>query len=347
MTGRHPPGSGIRRRLTPGAGLRRVLSAVAENVVAPLAVYGLLTLYGVPTVWALVGSAAVSVVVVGYLRHRTVNALAVLVGAQFLLALAIAAVTGDARLMLAKESVSTVVVALVFAASTLTATPLLARIHRDLTTRPRAFDRRWLDDPAFRRAHRRITAVWVCGLLTSATAVITAAHLPPVTTAVVLTQVIPPADLPHPDHVDPTPVQPPGPRTPRTTRGGTVTGPAADTASVVRNRRSSASNSVGRSMFGMWAVPSTTVDVAPGTPSTRSATMRRWSGESSAPATPSSGTVISPVRSGASATGVGTGAGPGATWTARVSVIIVRHRATTAGSTSATVRCGPTSPASR
>ncbi len=192
MTGR-PPASTARRRLRPGAGLRRVLSAVAETIVAPLAVYGLLTLCGVATVRALLGSAAVSVVVVvvGYLRHRRVSALGVLVGAQFLLALAIATITGDARLMLAKESFSTVVVALVFAASTLTATPVLARIHRDLTTRPGEFDRRWLDDPAFRRAHRRITAVWVCGLLTSATAVVAAAYLPPVDTAVVLTQVIP------------------------------------------------------------------------------------------------------------------------------------------------------------
>jgi hypothetical protein len=189
----HPPGSAIRGRLVPGAGLRRVLSAVAENVVAPLAVYGLLTVCGVATVWALLGSAAVSVVVVvaGYLRHRRVNARGALVGAQFLLAVAIATITGDARLMLAKESVGTVVVALVFAASTLTATPVLAGIHRDLTTRPRAFDRRWLADAAFRRDHRRITAVWVCGLLVSAVAVVAAAYLPPVTTAVVLTQVAP------------------------------------------------------------------------------------------------------------------------------------------------------------
>ncbi len=76
MTGR-PPASTARGRLTPGAGLRRVLSAVGETIVAPLAVYGLLALSGVATVWALLGSAAVSVVVVvvGYLRHRRVSAL--------------------------------------------------------------------------------------------------------------------------------------------------------------------------------------------------------------------------------------------------------------------------------
>jgi Flp pilus assembly protein TadB len=38
---------------------------------------------------------------------------------------------------------------------------------------------------------RVLSAVWVCGLLVSAVAVVAAAYLPPVTTAVVLTQVIP------------------------------------------------------------------------------------------------------------------------------------------------------------
>lgn len=172
--------------------LRSVLAAVAENVVAPLLVYGVLTLCGLGVVAALLGAAAFSALVVGVrvLRTGTVPVLGALVGVKFLLGVAIAAITGDPRLMLAKEALSTLVSSGIFTGSLLAATPMLARIHRDFVADPGTFDRYWRDDAGFRADHARMTAVWAAGLLVASATVVLVSYLPPLTTAVVLSQLV-------------------------------------------------------------------------------------------------------------------------------------------------------------
>lgn len=171
----------------------RVLGAVAENVVAPLAVYGLAVLAGVAPVWALVIASGVSalVVAVGWVRTREVSTLGSLVGVRLVLGVAVAGLTGDARLVLVKDAAVTGVIALVAVGSLLASRPLIARIRRDLDPAPDAFTRRWDGDPSYRRAHRVMTGVWVAGLLAEVTVVSVAALTAPLPVAVVVAQAVP------------------------------------------------------------------------------------------------------------------------------------------------------------
>lgn len=173
--------------------IRRSALAVAENIVVPLAVYFLLTAVGVTTIRALLGSAGASaaIVVFGWLRRRRVSVLGVLVGAKFLLALAIALIIGDVRLMLAKQALDVGASALLMLATVVVGTPLIARIHRSFAADVTSFDRRWAADEDFRADHRWVTATWGVALAVAALAVVGAAYLTPVGVAVVLTQVLP------------------------------------------------------------------------------------------------------------------------------------------------------------
>ena len=87
----------------------RLLAAVAENIGVPVGAYLLLTAVGWAPVWALVGAAGASVLVLAgqYLRRRELTALGVLVLVRFALGITVAVVTGDPRLeffMLAFDS---------------------------------------------------------------------------------------------------------------------------------------------------------------------------------------------------------------------------------------------------
>ncbi len=131
---------------------RRLIAAVAENVVAPVAVYAALVLVGLPPVWALVGSGvgSAAIVVAGYRRTGEISALGSLVLVRLTLTVAVAAITGDARLVLAKDAVVTAAIALGMAATLVLRRPLVARIRRDIDADPAGFDRRWRIESRFR-----------------------------------------------------------------------------------------------------------------------------------------------------------------------------------------------------
>ena len=177
--------------------MRNVLRTVVVEVLTPIAVYLLLVGLAVPPVWALVGSAAVSVVVlaVGWARTRTLSTLGLLVLAQFVLGVVIALLTGDARFVLAKDYLITLLVALAAAASLRLRRPFIARVRRDLSTDPSRFDEQWDSSPAFRRVHRRLTWAWVAGLAGQAVLAIIVIYSVPLTAAVVATSVLTPAVL--------------------------------------------------------------------------------------------------------------------------------------------------------
>lgn len=173
------------------------MRTVLVEVLTPIATYLLLVGLGVPPVWALVGSAAVSVVVlaIGWVRTRTLSTLGLLVLAQFVLGVAIALFTGDARFVLAKDYVITLLVALAAAASLRMRRPFIARVRRDLSTDPGRFDEHWDASPAFRRVHRQLTWAWVAGLAGQAVVAILVIYSVPLTAAVVATNVLTPAVL--------------------------------------------------------------------------------------------------------------------------------------------------------
>lgn len=173
------------------------MRTVLLEVLTPIAVYLLLVRLGLAAVWALVGSAGVSVLLlaVGWVRTRTLSTLGLLVLAQFVLGVAIALLTGDARFVLAKDYLVTLLVALAAAASLRLRRPFIARVRRDLSTDPGGFDEHWDASPAFRRVHRRLTWAWVAGLAGQALVAIAIIYSVPLTAAVVATNVLTPAVL--------------------------------------------------------------------------------------------------------------------------------------------------------
>ena len=175
----------------------RIVATVAENVVVPIGIYFILTALGAPPVWALVGGAAASVVVlaVGFLRTRELTTLGLLVLGRFGLDIAVAAVTGDPRLQLAKDFAITGVIGLVAAISLCWQYPLLARIRRDLAEHADLFTDTWNGDSGFRAMHRKLTGVWAVGLTVEAIVGIVLVYGLPLNAAVIATSILSPATL--------------------------------------------------------------------------------------------------------------------------------------------------------
>lgn len=177
--------------------IRNTLVTVLSEIVLPIAVYLVLVTAGLAPVWALVGSAAVSVLELGvrWLRTRVVSTLGVLVLIRFALGVAVAWATGDARFVLLKDYLVTLVIAVAAAVSLRLERPFIARIRRDLSPDPARFDARWAADPAFRRLHRRLTLLWVGGLLGEVVLATVLIYSTPLTVAVIATNVLTPTVL--------------------------------------------------------------------------------------------------------------------------------------------------------
>ncbi len=178
-------------------GLRMVAVAVGTQVVLPIGVYLLLVHLGVRPVWALVASAGVSVVglVVQWVRTREISTLGLIVAGQFVVGIVVALVTADPRFVLLKDWVITLLIALGAAASLRLRRPLIARVQRELSPDRADFDRRWSSQPEFRRVHRRLTVVWVAGLVVLVAIAVLLIYRTPLTVAVVSTNVLSPVGL--------------------------------------------------------------------------------------------------------------------------------------------------------
>ncbi len=176
---------------------RRLIGAVVENIGIPVGAYLLFLALGWQPVWALVGAAGVSVLLlaVQYARRREITALGVLVLVRFALGVGVALVTGDARLELAKDFVVSGAIGLAALISLLARRPFIARIRRDVSGDPTTFDRWWARDAGFRAVHRRLTVVWTLGLTVEAGVAILVIYTLPLTPAVVVTSVLAPATL--------------------------------------------------------------------------------------------------------------------------------------------------------
>lgn len=146
--------------------LLRTAAAIGENVGIPVASYLVATACGVAPVWALVIAAGVSLVVTlaRWARTQTISTLGVLVMARFALGVAVAVITGDARLEIVKDLAITGLIGVAAVLSLVMRRPLIARIRRDLSGDPDGFDRDWRRRD-FRALHRRLTLAWGAGLV--------------------------------------------------------------------------------------------------------------------------------------------------------------------------------------
>ncbi|MFC4453534.1 VC0807 family protein [Deinococcus sonorensis] len=155
------------RRLT-------VPAPLLVDVVAPVALYYLLSWAGLTDVWALsvAGLIPGASVLLHLARRRRVDRMGLMVLTMFALGVALTVWTGDARLVLAKPALF-VAVAGVFCLSTLRGRPMLHAVAEPMATHgdpalTRAWHDAWATSVPFQRALRASTAAFGAALLIDA-----------------------------------------------------------------------------------------------------------------------------------------------------------------------------------
>ena len=161
------------------------------DVLAPVAVYYLLHALGVGdvpalTVGGLIGGAGV---VVQAVRNRRLDRLGLLVLGMFALTLALVAVTGDPRFVLAKPAVFTAAAGLYCLVTLFGERPLAYDTARPFAVgespaAERRWERMWGTDPGMRSALRATTVYWAVGLLFEAVGRVLLTYSLPVPTAI-------------------------------------------------------------------------------------------------------------------------------------------------------------------
>jgi len=147
--------------------IRSLLPTLVVDLVLPIGGYYLLRQFGVDEWIALAAGGVVSglVLVAGIVRSRRVDRTAVFMLGLFAFGLLTLLLTGDERFAIAKDSLISLVLGLLFLGSLLTARPLLLVLVAK--TAP-AVVARYEDSPAVRRTVRFATLLWGVGLLADA-----------------------------------------------------------------------------------------------------------------------------------------------------------------------------------
>ncbi|MER5885421.1 VC0807 family protein [Streptomyces sp. NPDC001941] len=163
----------------------------------PMAAYYLLKAAGMETFGALALSSVIPALrtLWSVVRDRRLNRFAALILIVNVVSIALSAVSGDPRLMLAKDSGISSVVGLGIILSTLSGRPLMTTalkpwITRGSAARTAAWDRLLAGDERFRRAERRFSLVWGAALFIECVVRVVGAYTLPVDTMVALGSVI-------------------------------------------------------------------------------------------------------------------------------------------------------------
>lgn len=167
--------------------LGALLGEVVLDVGIPVAVYYLARATGFGEVAALCGAAAVSglrVVALAVVRRRLAGPAAFMTGLA-LVGIVLALISGDARVLLLKDSVPEAVCGLALLVSGLVRRPVLLAVLRRVRDRS-AVDRLWSGSPDYRRAVLGLTFSWGAFFTGFACARIPVILLMPVDVAVVV-----------------------------------------------------------------------------------------------------------------------------------------------------------------
>lgn len=178
-----------------GAGerLKAVAPPLLIDLILPYGVFFVLSRLGVPAVAALaLGGVAPAVrAVLTYVRSRKVEGLALFVLTLFALGIVMALVTGDPRLLLAKESLFTGGVGVVCVISLMVGRPLMYYVRREISSGDaRQWERVWQASVRVRRSMRRTTLAWGVSLIVEAVALVFIAYTFPLDTAAALTPAV-------------------------------------------------------------------------------------------------------------------------------------------------------------
>jgi hypothetical protein len=154
--------------------MRKLLTGLLWDVGLPLVVYYAGRILGfdvLPSLAAAAGVALLRVAVVAVAQRRR-NGLAAIVAGTFALLLVVSLLTGDPRILLAKESVLSGAAGLLLVGSCLVGRPLVYAIARKANAgKPEVlagWDERWRTQSAFRKHFTTLTAVFGGVLLADA-----------------------------------------------------------------------------------------------------------------------------------------------------------------------------------
>jgi hypothetical protein len=180
-----------------GPGLLRSLRPLAIDIAVPLATYYLLRDGLHLSLWlSLAGSSVFPAVrsVTGIIVQRQLNVLALLMLAVNVAGIGISFATGDPRVMIAKDSVISSVIALAILGSVVLRRPLMTAglkpwLTRGAADREAAWDRLLAGSVKFRRLESLFSVIWGVVLLGECTARVIGAFTLPVPTMVWLSTV--------------------------------------------------------------------------------------------------------------------------------------------------------------
>ncbi len=166
------------------------------DIAGPLITYSVLRHTGQGAVPALILSGIFPAfgVVLGFARHRQVDAVGILVLAGVAVGTVLGLVSGSARLMLAEGSVPTAIFGLACIGSLWTSRPLIFRFALEFigadTPKGRDFAALWRY-AEFRRLFRLFTVVWGVAYLAEAAVRVMIIEIAPVGTALLVSKVMP------------------------------------------------------------------------------------------------------------------------------------------------------------
>ncbi|WP_067672009.1 VC0807 family protein [Nocardia miyunensis] len=176
---------------------RAIARQMLRDIGAPLITYYALHALGVSNLIALGAGTVVSglFVLVEVVRKRKIDFFAGVILTGFVVGFAITFISGDARFMLAKDSVVTGLIGLAFLVSAVVGKPLVYLAARSGASgsdpaKAAAFEERYRTRPTMRRAFSRLSAMWGAGLLAEAALRVVLVYQLPVSTMVWLSTVM-------------------------------------------------------------------------------------------------------------------------------------------------------------
>ena len=176
-----------------GPALRPMLRGSAWDIGLPLATYYALRLIGVTAWLALLAATLVAGarVVRAAVRGRTANPFALLMVVVLGVSLALSFLTGDARLMLIKSSITAAAVGITFLVMAALGHPLILDAAKVYEPEKAAWrSEQFRTNPAVRHGYRTVSVVWGAGLLIEAIVLVPLIFLLPIDVMVAVSSAV-------------------------------------------------------------------------------------------------------------------------------------------------------------
>lgn len=153
-------------------GVRTWLAPLARDIGVPMGAYFAMHKLGYSDFAGLLAGTVLSAAMLVFLaiRSRRLEVLSAIILCGFVVGLALSLVTGDPRLMIAKDSVGTVLIGLAFLISAMIGKPLIYLVARkgiaaSAPAKLAEFDESYRTNPDKRRAFTALSVMWGAGLL--------------------------------------------------------------------------------------------------------------------------------------------------------------------------------------